>query len=885
MRFTDITFARQNLLLLLMAVPVVLALGWWLGVKRGELRKSVLLLRAFTVVCLVLTIAQPLLISGGDATNTIFVVDQSRSLSGNSATEIEQWVNAAIASGGGSNRAAVITFGSSPELAAPVDSADQIPENWSDSETDMEYTDIESALALARALPVGGSRRIVLVSDGAENLGAGINQAGQAATDGTPIDILTLPGVGGDDLRIEGASAPNAVWVGETVNVLASVATGSGGDGIVSLLVDGTTTVEQNATFVPGLNTYTFAVPDLTPGFHALTVQVAATTAPDVYSENNLVPLSIIVRDSPQLMLISPAGSDAGKLRGSFERKGAVVTLTEPEEVSSRISDLAVYDAFVLNNVSAQSLTFEQLSGLQEATRSLGKGLIVVGGNGSYGPGSYAGTILEETLPVTVKVTDGRERQRVALLLVIDKSGSMSYGAAGTATKIDMAKEAAKLAVGALADGDVVGVMAFSDGQQWLVTLTTIDGQATRDQISAAIDTMKAEGGTEIFPALQVGFAAIRNTDADVRHVVLLSDGKSRTGTLESYQQEIADAVADRTTLSTIAIGEDSDVELMTVLAEDGYGRFHFASSAEEIPRLTLQEAQSAGSQSVIRGTFHPIQTLPSPILIGFDPEDLPPLEGYDFAEAKPDAQVILTSERDDPLLAKWQYGLGRVVAWTGDDGSDFALQWTNWTRYDEFWANMVRWALPDPENRPINVEVERDGPEAVVNVSSTGINGDYVELASTTATIIGPDGARTEDIPFYQSGPGQYQFRIAAPQSGAYEIELSQQRGTETIAELSSFSMPPSPELQPNSNAIGLMNAIALVTGGRTLSLDDAGEVFASPDQPGEALPTYDPIWYFPLIVAFFALLTELALRYSFFNRLQGVIDDRRSAISFRTD
>ncbi len=879
MRLIDITFARPDLLLLLAIVPIVAVLGWRLGVKPGRMQRSVLLLRVCAVICLILTISQPLLTSGGAATNTIFVVDLSRSLSGSSSTEIEEWVNAALGAASGSDRAAVITFGSSPELSAPVDSADQISQNWSESDADKEYTDIESALALARTLPVGGSRRIVLVSDGAENLGAGINQAGQAATDGTPIDVLTLPGVGGDDLRIEGASAPQAVWVGETVNVLASVSTGSGGDGTVSLLVDGITTVEQNASFTPGLNTYTFSVPDLLPGFHGLTVQVAGTTAPDIYTENNLIPLSIIVRDAPKLLLISPAGSDAGTLRGAFERKGAVVSLTEPEELSSRLSDLALYDAFVLNNVSALSFTFEQLSGLQEATRSLGKGLIVVGGNGSYGPGSYAGTVLEETLPVTVKVTDGRERQRVALLLVIDKSGSMSYGAAGTATKIDMAKEAAKLAVGALADGDVVGILAFSDGQQWLVPLTTIDGQTTRDQINAAIDSMKAEGGTEIFPALQVGFAAIRNTDADVRHVVLLSDGKSRTGTVESYQQEIADAVADRTTLSTIAIGEDSDVELMTVLAEDGYGRFHFASTAEEIPRLTLQEAQSAGSQSVIRGTFHPIQTLPSPILLGFDPEDLPPLEGYDFAEAKPDAQVILTSERDDPLLAKWQYGLGRVVAWTGDDGSDFALQWTNWTRYDEFWANMVRWALPDPENRPINVEVDRDGPEAVVTVSSTGTDGSYVELATTTATIVGPDGSRTQDIPLYQSGPGQYQFRIAAPVSGAYQIELSQQRGTETITELSSFSMPPSPELQPDSNGAGLMNAIAIMTGGRTLRIDDPDEVFEAPEVSGATLQSYDPVWYIPLIIAFAAFLTELAFRYSFFNRLRGLALPRRVA------
>ncbi len=868
-----ISFARADLLWLLLALPPIALVGWWYGLKSRRIKRSVLWLRIVTVALIAVTLAQPLTSSGGDARNTIFVVDRSRSVAEGSAGSVQNWINSALGSSGDSDLAAVITFGSSPELAAPIERADQIGEEWSETgEIDTEYTDIETALALARALPVGGSRRIVLVSDGSENLGTALNQAGQAASDGTPIDVLIMPGAGGDDLRVEGASAPNAVWIGETVNVLATIATGRGGDGIVELLVDGISVAHENASFLPGLNTYTFEIPELDPGFHALSIRVDAITAFDRYVENNVLPLSIVVRDGPKLLLVSPAGSDPGRLRGALERKGAIVTLSEPAAVSSRLSDLSVFDAFVLNNVSARSLSFDQLTGLKEATRALGKGLVVVGGNGSYGPGNYAGTVLEETLPVTVKVTDGRERQKVALLLIIDKSGSMSYDAFGV-NKIEMAKEAAKLAVGALANGDQVGILTFNDTQQWVVEMTVLDGQATRDQINASIDTIKADGGTEIFPALQTGFSIIRNTEVDVRHVVLLSDGKSRTGTKESYVQEIEDAVGDRTTLSTIAIGEDADIDLLTELASEGHGRFHYTDRSEDIPRLTLQEAQAAGSQSVIRGSFQPIQTQPSPIMAGFTPEKLPTLEGYDYAEAKAGAQVVLTSTRNDPILAKWQFGLGRVVAWTGDDGADFALQWNEWNGYDDFWANMIRWALPDPENRPINVSVERDGSEAIVNVTSTGRDGDYVDLAATTATITGPDGAITSDIPLYQSGPGEYQFRIAAPEAGAYEISLQQQRGAEPIDESSSFSMPPSPELQPNNDGTALLSAIAARTGGRVLSLDDPGSAFTSEGLTGTALRTYRPIWYLPLILAFVLFLSELSIRFDFAKRMRSAM------------
>jgi Ca-activated chloride channel family protein len=694
----------------------------------------------------------------------------------------------------------------------------------------------------------------------------------QAASDGTPIDVLQVPGVGADDLRVEGVNAPSAVWTGETVNVLASIATGSAGDVAVDLLVDGAVSATQPATLQAGLNSYSFQVPELAPGFHAFSVRVSSQTVPDKYKENNEIPFPVIVRDAPKLLLIAPTGSDPGRLRGALERKGAVVTVTAPDKVSSRMSDLAVYDAFVLNDVSAKSLTFDQLTALKEATSSLGKGLVVVGGTSSYGPGSYAGSVLEDALPVTVKVTDGTERQRVALLLIIDKSGSMSYDPLGGESKLDMAKEAAKLAVSALADGDQIGILAFNDTQQWVVRMTKIDGQATRDQINTSIDGIVPEGGTEIFPALQVGFDAIRNTEVDVRHVVLLSDGKSRTGTNDSYDKLVDEAKGDRTTLSTIAIGQDAAIDLMQRLADRGNGRYHYAEKPEDIPRFTLQEAQSAGSQSVIRGSFQPIQTLPSPIMTGFKPEDLPELDGYDYAKAKPNAQVDLTSTRDDPILAKWQFGLGRVIAWTGDSGADFALAWNDWSGYDAFWGNVVRWALPDPENRPINVSVSRDGPEAIVNVTSVGLNGDYVDLAATFATVTGPDGAVTANIPLYQSGPGQYQFRISAPQPGAYRIDLTQTQGASTVPELAGFSMPPSPELQPAPGAPALLSAIATRTGGRVLSMENAGAAFSGAGMTGNSLRTYHQVWQIPLLLALLTMLAELAIRFDFIGRVRDV-------------
>jgi uncharacterized protein YegL len=459
------------------------------------------------------------------------------------------------------------------------------------------------------------------------------------------------------------------------------------------------------------------------------------------------------------------------------------------------------------------------------------------------------------------------------LLLVFDHSGSMSYDPLHETSKIDMAKEAIRLAANALSDGDTIGVLAFSDSQDWVFPLTQITGDSTRQQLNAAVSGVKASGGTEIYPALQVGLDAIRNVDADVRHVVLLSDGKSKSGTQDAYVKLVSDAGADRTTVSTIAIGNDADTGLLQAIAQAGGGRYHFTNRAEEIPQLTLEEARSAGAQSVIRGAFQAVQTLPSPIMTGFDVKTLPPLDGYDFTEARPGAQVILVSHRNDPVLAKWQYGLGRVVAWTPDDGADLASQWGSWQNFDQFWSSVLRWTLPDPENRAITTDVARDGPDVVLSLSTTGdaSGNDYVDLSAMTARITGPDGAVTGSIPLTQSGSGQFQIRIRNADSGAYKLELLDGSGTAQGGDYG-FTLPGSPELLPSPGGDRLLASIAAATGGRELSMDEPGDLFSAPSSSGETLQTYRPIWSWAVLGALGLFLLELMLRLNGYARLRSL-------------
>jgi Ca-activated chloride channel family protein len=874
---TTLVWARPEALWLLLLVPLLAVIGFWLGVRRNRIRAAALVWRTAVVALLAIGLAEPLLASGAGAGGAVFVVDRSESIGSEARDVADRWLEDALAAAPSGRRATIVEFGAKPVLTVPPGAASEVAggvggdTSGQDQEPlDPAFTDISAALGLGRALPLGGGRRLVLVSDGGENIGQAIDQAAQAAAEGVPIDVVALPGVSAADLRVDGVAAPASAWEGEPVSVLAGVETGRGGPATVELLVDGVVKETIETDLAEGLTSQAFTLTDLASGFHALEVRVQGEAEANRRTDDDRVLHGIVVRERPSLLLVVPEGADPGVMRGILERGGTDVTVTDPAGIPSRLSELGAWDGFVLDNVPATAMTVDQIAGLREATRSLGRGLVVIGGTAAYGPGGYAGTLLEEALPVTVKVTDGRERQRVALLLIMDKSGSMGYDPLGGQGKIEMAKEAVRLAARSLTEGDQVGLIVFNDRQEWVVPLTTITDEASRGAIDRKIAAIEPDGGTEILPALSVGLDAIRNAEADARHIVLLSDGKARTGTRESYQRLLDDALTDRTTLSTIAIGEDADTDLLNFLADEGGGRYHFTVRDEEIPQLTLEEARSAGSQSVIRGGFRPIQVAPSPILAAFKPEQLPDLAGYDFAEAKPDAQVILTSDREDPVLAKWQYGLGRVIAWTADNGSDLAAPWAMWEGYDKFWAAAVRWALPDPERRPLTLATERDGADVVLTVSAAGESGDFADFLPTFATVTTAAGETVATREMTQTAPGEYTMRLPAPEAGAYAVEVRQERASGPLVETAGITVPPSPETQPAPNGPSLLASLAARTDGRILSLDNPGALWDAPAPGGSPLREHRAVWFIPIGLALALFVIDIATRMGVWPQLR---------------
>jgi Mg-chelatase subunit ChlD len=429
----------------------------------------------------------------------------------------------------------------------------------------------------------------------------------------------------------------------------------------------------------------------------------------------------------------------------------------------------------VLADISAESLTETQQTTLRSYVRDLGRGLLAIGGDTSFGQGEYVGTPLDDTLPVRSSVRSHRDQGRVALLLVIDTSGSMSDDIyhEGT-TKMDMAKEAALLSAQQLSVRDQVGILTFDSFQHWILPLTGVLGMGPT-AIQARLAPLSADGGTDIFPAMAMAFDAIKQSDARYKHVILMTDGMSCCG--GNYTDLLDRMRAANVTLSTIAIGGDADQQLLSQLAKQGDGRYYFADHARDIPRLMTRETELATRGPLVEGNVTPRQVGPDALLSSVAAGGLPPLGGYLVTSPKDLAEVMLVSDAADPLLARWQYGLGRAVAWTSDLRGRWSDAWLNWPGTAQLFNGLVGWTIA-PAQGPLRLGVRADAQTGYVTVDETEPGQ---APGQVRAHVARPGGAPLE-IDLAPTGPGRYAGSFPLNGVGTYLIRADEQRDGTSI-------------------------------------------------------------------------------------------------------
>jgi Ca-activated chloride channel homolog len=820
-------------------------------------------LRGAIVVFLLLALAGLNLVRPTRELFVVFAVDRSASIGepGNAAADAFVSKAAALA---GSNRFAVLPFAAQPgsvqsgedalkglkkpaaTAAKPESALAAVPpaEPEDAKGLDRKGTDLAAALEVASAaIPPFYVPRVVILSDG--NPTTGDVQKTAAALKGK-VDLITLPLAGRDDpeVQVSSVTAPAQVLQGEPFNV--EVVIDSNHDdpaGRVQVYRGDIKVADQAVKLKKGENKVvlkqTIDLGGLTP------ITARLTGYKDTLFDNNSDFGLVSAAGKPRVLLVESDTDQAKHLTWALEEQNMQVDVRPPRGAPDNLAELQNYDLLVLSNVPATSLSLRQMEVARTYVQELGGGLIMLGGDQSFGLGGYYKTTLEEILPVRSDFEKEKEKPSLAMMLVVDKSGSMG------GEKIEMAKEAARAAVELLGPSDKVGVLAFEGENFWVCEMhPCTDKGFVLDRIAG----LEAGGGTVMAPAMEEAHETLRSTVAKLKHVIVLTDGISAPGDFEGIAQAMA---ADRITCSTVAMGTDADQPLLEEIARLGNGRYYVADDPGQVPQIFAKETVTASKSAINEQPFPPTVVRSSHVLADIRLDEAPFLLGYVVTRPKPTAEVILATETGDPLLAWWRYGLGMSVAFTSDAKARWAAEWLNWPQFGQFWSQIVRHALRKAEAKGTVVQIDRTGRRAVVSLDSIEPSGRFLNRAATELTLVDPQLV-TRKLEMAQVAPGRYQAEFDTTEQGSYQLMFSQTKESQLVGRQTrglAVGYPDELRLRPTNSE--LLRSVAAAAGGR---FDVKPEAVFEP--PARSAPRAEPLWPYLATAAVLLFVLDVALR-----------------------
>jgi len=811
--------------LLLLAPALLITFVPHLAARRrmgARRRRAALAIRTILLSALVLALGGLQLVLPVDRLATVFVVDLSDSVGETGREDALAFLRETLKVMPAGDQAGIVAFGRDalverlPEELRAVDGIRSTPVKAA--------TDVGGALRLASALfPDAAQKRIVLISDGNDTTGRGQREAALAAARDIQVETRTIGLVDQQEVLIDRLTTPSTARLGEEIEAVAEITSSVDQPATVRLFADGGLVETQRVDLKKGANRVVFRVKPTAPGFHTFRVVVEA--ASDTFSQNDRADSNTIVKGEPRILVLAGNEAVAAELVKGLKAEGQLVDSVVPEALPTDFSSLLAYDSVVVVDVPRLRFTDKQLLALQTYVRDLGRGLVMVGGPDAYGAGGYTKTPMEETLPVDMGVRNRQREPDIALVVVIDKSGSMDachcnsfnggMGGGGQlqgVRKVDIGKEAILRAAAALSARDELGVVAFDQEAHWVVQTKPL-GEI--GDLQAQIAGINPLGQTNIFAGLDQAVQSLEKVTATRRHIILLTDGWSRSGEYDEILQRMK---AAGITLSTVGAGGGAN-PFLEQLAKSGGGRFYAAANPASIPDIFLKETQQVAGQQIVEEPFFPIQTASSPITRGLE-TGFPKLLGYNGTTIKSAAQLVLVSPRDDPVLAQWQYGLGRSVAWTSDSTGRWAKSWVGWNGFSRFFSQLVGWTFPGDESGGIEASFETLGGRTRLHIESVETDGSPRDFYRTMAVVVGPDLAPHE-VSLDQVAPGIYEKDLGEIDSGAYAVRISQTRpGAPALGRTVGLVEPVAAEYRLLGVNLPFLASLRAATGGHEISL-----------------------------------------------------------------
>ena len=853
---------RPFLLLLLLFLPAL-----YYGYRRSLVDLSrtqriiSLVVRVIIVVLLILSVADVQYLRTDDKLAVMFLADISDSISDDGLAKATDYVNEALKSQDGNQQSGLIAFTDKTEVVQALlkngDAPDaelkltEIKQMWLETDEDAgDTTNIAQAIETAwGTFPANANKRIVLITDGVETQGDAVHTALRGKDFGIQIDTVPLYPSDEPEVMVQRLDMPAQVKQGAPFNVEVLIHSNHEDVAEIRLFKNKFEVAKQEARLEEGENRVVFTQTAMDSG--TLTYDALCRSTKDTRYDNNRALGIVSVSGKPKVLLIDENESQARYLTRALEDAKIRVDVRNGLGVPNELADLQNYELVIFSNVPANRLTQNQMELIRTYVQDLGGGFMMLGSENSFGLGGYYKTPIEAILPVHTDTEKKKETPSLAMVLVIDKSGSMG------GIKIELAKAAARATVELLGKRDKIGVVAFDGSPFWIAEMHDASDKL---YLSDQIGSITASGGTNLYPALEQAYFALTETTAKLKHVIVLSDGQSQDGDWYGIASSMRN---ERITISTVGIGSGADMNLLGNLANWGGGRDYFTQDPYSIPQIFAKETVTASKSAIIDEPFIPQRIKPTQVLSGIDLELAPFLLGYVATQPRPTAEVFLVSDRGDPLLASWQYGLGKSVAFTSDAKARWASDWLDWGGYGKFWTQLVRDTMRKATLSNFQAEIKKEKGIAHLAIDALDDAGDFLNQLENDVSLISPD-LKKKQLAVTQTAPGRYELDFPTQDVGPYFLNVMQKQAGEVVNTQVTGTVVSYPQEYLVHNADdALLTQLAVVSGGKFNA--SAADAFRPPE---EQVALRIHLWRPFLITALFLLLMDIALRRVDFKR-----------------
>ena len=791
------------LLLLAPALAWVIWFAWKSDVQISPWRRWVALgIRTLVLLALVFAIAGLQWRRPMEGMNIFFALDRSDSIPSPQQDAAKQYVNKVSRQKKRVDKAGVIVFGTEASIESSPNAAVDLQKIQAVVGT--ERTDLAGAIRLATAaFPETGQKRLVLLTDGNENIGDAMSAVLAAKPLGVTVDVVPMGVARINDVSVQRLQIPSKLKKSQAFEVKIFVQADQATPATVRLIRNEQYLGEQKVDLSPGKNLFTF--PQILPeaGFYSYDVQVDAPNDP--LPQNNHASNFAIVRGEPTLLIVSADPEQDRPLASALQSSRLQVRLVGLKDFPGTLAEMESYDSIFISNLSAGDLGNDRQKLLESAVRDFGVGLVCVGGDQTYAAGGYRGTPLETTLPVSMELDSKKVLPSGAVVLVMH---GMEFNNGN-----QVARDCAQGVLAALGPNDEMGVILWDGTEHWVFPLQKVGDKKALAREIAGMN----QGDLGSFQGvLEQSYEALKKSTANLKHIIVFSDGDPGAPTAKLMQ----DIVNDRITVSSVMISGHVGPETMIWMADHGKGQFYKVDSPNDLPQIFIKETAVILKSAIYEDPFTPQVRAMSEVVRGIGANEYPKLLGYVATTPKPLAETPLWTDKGDPLLAHWHYGLGRAVAFTSDAKSKWARLWLNWDKYRQFWSQIGQWSMKSLENADFTTDVSVDKGEGLINVEALDEQGNFRNFLNLQAIVASPKGERAT-VRLEQSGPGHYEAHFPTKEVGLYMLNLTdikdgQVRGSQILGASVNYS----PEFNTSEPDYNLLRRLAESGGGKLLDL-----------------------------------------------------------------